>query len=211
MCAGNGSLMRVLPLGLAYWRCEENSDEGENGIWREYVRRSSETTHPNNLKMCVEACEPWAGAIVKIMRTNARTGRMNKLDLLQHFATFPYTNETLRAALALPVTVLHIPTSEDLEEVENHHNSTTRSSNSSLNGNQQKMNPLNLPTRKELPSSRYVLNNLVAVLYWSNRTCESGRRSRYGWRSLRWLSRISTGTDQKRMPSETRSFIGMRG
>lgn len=48
----NESLMRVLPVGLAYWRDEEEA--------KEYGRRSSMTTHPT--PMCQEACTVWTGA-----------------------------------------------------------------------------------------------------------------------------------------------------
>jgi len=53
-CAGNGSLMRVLPVGLAFWRDER--------LAKEYARRSSKTTHPN--LVCQEACEVWTQTIL---------------------------------------------------------------------------------------------------------------------------------------------------
>lgn len=177
MCAGNGSLMRVLPVGLAYWRCEEGKDEseeGENGIWREYARRSSETTHPN--PMCVEACELWVGAIVRIMRGNARGTSMTKLDLLQYFATFPYTSEVLKASLALS---MPSPNSVDAAEVEEHysrHHPILKLIVDTAKLPPSETNPLNLPTKKELPSSGYVLDTLVAALYcfFSTQTFKEG-------------------------------------
>jgi ADP-ribosylglycohydrolase len=115
---GNGSLMRVLPVGLAYWRAEE----GKVG---EYARESSGTTHPN--VVCKEACAVWAQCIARVVRTAAaaagaakastssvgksgakseqkQEGRgMTKLDVLHHFAAFAYTTVPLRKALAADV------------------------------------------------------------------------------------------------------------
>ncbi|KAG5634674.1 hypothetical protein DXG03_005765, partial [Asterophora parasitica] len=68
--AGNGSLMRVLPVGLAYWRDESGAQE--------LARRSSRTTHPN--LMCQEACEVWTRAIVRIMRASTENQIFDKLD-----------------------------------------------------------------------------------------------------------------------------------
>ncbi|KAK0450054.1 ADP-ribosylation/Crystallin J1 [Armillaria borealis] len=85
---GNGSLMRIVPVGLAYWRDEIQA--------RDYARRSSTTTHPNEL--CKEACEVWTGAICKIMAsTTASEGPdITKLDLLSYFASFPYSHPKLQ-------------------------------------------------------------------------------------------------------------------
>ncbi|KAJ2934912.1 hypothetical protein H1R20_g2202, partial [Candolleomyces eurysporus] len=99
--AGNGSLMRVLPVGLAYWRDLE--------VARVYARRSSQTTHPTLL--CLEACEVWTGAIATVMQQAVRVeGKGNtapstysKLDLLQYIADFPYQTQELRQALAIPI------------------------------------------------------------------------------------------------------------
>ncbi|KAK0204671.1 ADP-ribosylation/Crystallin J1 [Desarmillaria ectypa] len=85
---GNGSLMRVIPIGLAYWYDETQA--------RDYARRSSTTTHPNEL--CKEACEVWTGAICKIMAsTTASEGPdITKLELLSYFASFPYSHPKLQ-------------------------------------------------------------------------------------------------------------------
>jgi ADP-ribosyl-[dinitrogen reductase] hydrolase len=47
-CAGNGSLMRILPVPLAYWKLPAEKVD-------ELAARSSATTHPNS--MCIEACQ----------------------------------------------------------------------------------------------------------------------------------------------------------
>ncbi|KAJ7599233.1 ADP-ribosylation/Crystallin J1 [Mycena floridula] len=153
MCAGNGSLMRVLPVGLAYWK--EPSEE-----WMEYSIRSSETTHPNDL--CKEACLVWVGVIVKMMRANEKRVSMTKADVLQHFATFPYQHPKLKDALA----------SDSLDEhpILKLIHATSQSRATS------KSNPLNLPDPRALPSSGYVLHTLVAALYCflSTETFEEG-------------------------------------
>ncbi|KAJ7788610.1 ADP-ribosylation/Crystallin J1, partial [Mycena olivaceomarginata] len=86
---GNGSLMRVLPVGLAYWRKEE----GKVG---DLARESSGTTHPN--AVCQEACAAWATCVARVVRTAAVAERMQqglgmtKLDVLHHFASYPTPN-----------------------------------------------------------------------------------------------------------------------
>ncbi|KAG6834786.1 hypothetical protein H0H93_007377, partial [Arthromyces matolae] len=110
-CSGNGSLMRVLPIGLTYWRDEKAA--------REYARRSSRTTHPN--LMCQEACEVWTKAIVEIMKAStAETPTMEpaytKLDLVQTFAEFPFTNAQLREALQFPAGTPVPPTHNEERE-----------------------------------------------------------------------------------------------
>lgn len=160
--SGNGSLMRVLPVGLAFWRAEDQT-------WKDYARRSSETTHP--YKMCVEACEVWTGAIVKIMRANANKEKLNKLEMFEYFATFPYTVDKLKAALICPV-----PPSADLESHYSEHHPILRLIHTVAGREPSQDNPLKLPTDTELPSSGYVLETLVAALYcfFSTETFEQG-------------------------------------
>lgn len=157
-CAGNGSLMRILPIGLVYWRDEEAA--------RTFARRSSATTHPN--PMCMEACEVWTGMIAKIMRHSGNTTEYTKLDLVDYLASFPYTHATLRNALALPTNVPPVPT--ETEERESHYHNhhpilkliaKTQASPPPNNTGFSK----NIPTEKELPSSGYVLHTIVAALY----------------------------------------------
>ncbi|KAJ7810070.1 ADP-ribosylation/Crystallin J1 [Mycena olivaceomarginata] len=98
--SGNGSLMRmrVLPVGLTYWRKEE----GKVG---DLARESNGMTHPN--VVCQEACAAWATCIVRVVCTAAVAERMQeglgmtKLDVLHHFALF----EALAADVHLPATL----------------------------------------------------------------------------------------------------------
>ncbi|TEB26577.1 ADP-ribosylglycohydrolase [Coprinellus micaceus] len=101
---GNGSLMRVLPVGLAYWRDVENA--------KVYAKRSSETTHPAPLP--TETCEVWTAIIATIMQNavvpegsgeapTASAQRYSKLDLLDFISKYPYNNEDLHKHLTVPV------------------------------------------------------------------------------------------------------------
>ncbi|KAJ7822626.1 ADP-ribosylation/Crystallin J1, partial [Mycena olivaceomarginata] len=96
----NGSLMRVLPVGLVYWRKEE----GKVG---DLARESSGTTHPNAVGQ--EACVAWATCVARVVRTAAVAERMQeglgitKLDVLHHFASYPYTMPALQEVLAADV------------------------------------------------------------------------------------------------------------
>jgi hypothetical protein len=69
--------MRVLPLGLAYWR---------------------DVTHPNRL--CGEACELWTALVVRIVQKAGGGEAFTKMDLLREF---PYTQEKLGELLGLPL------------------------------------------------------------------------------------------------------------
>jgi len=170
-CCGNGSLMRILPIGLAYWRNEEMA--------RKYAYRSSEVTHPN--KLCGEACEVWTRLILRIM--NEATGEMEKkftkLDLLTEMAGFPYTQTKLRDILALPSSGSPPPntgTDVELEEYYRAHHpllalipqSSTKSNSPFLTSP--------IPPTNTVPSTGYVLHTLVAALYafFTTRTFEEG-------------------------------------
>ncbi|KAF9254436.1 ADP-ribosylglycohydrolase [Marasmius fiardii PR-910] len=172
-CSGNGSLMRVVPVGLAYWRDE--------GIAREYARRSSVTTHPN--ETCQEACEVWTGAISMIMKTACSTSgesqKLSKLHVLEYFAAFPYKVAKLRDALSLPPTAPQVP--EDEGKKERHYRShhpimkLVEASDSFFLPRQNKLFP-RIPDEKKLPSSGYVLHTLIAALYsfFATSTFEEG-------------------------------------
>ncbi|KAL0578547.1 hypothetical protein V5O48_003448 [Marasmius crinis-equi] len=156
--SGNGSLMRVLPVGLAYWRNEQEA--------REYARRSSTTTHPN--KVCQEACEVWVGAISMIMGAacSGTTPNLSKLQVLEYFAKFPYKNAKLRDALSLPQSAPSTPEADD--EKERHYRSyhpimKLVVESESLQG-QSDLFP-HIPSVEQLRSSGYVLHTLVAALY----------------------------------------------
>ncbi|KAG6852935.1 hypothetical protein C0991_008049 [Blastosporella zonata] len=154
-CSGNGSLMRVLPIALAYGRNE--------ALAREYARRSSRTTHPN--EMCEEACEVWTQAIVKIMQASTSTGVPNytKLDVVKTFADFPYANAKLRKALAFPVGTPPLPSRRvEHERHFRYYHPILRlvTKMHSRHGDFTKL----IPTVDDLPSSGYVLHSLVAAL-----------------------------------------------
>ncbi|KAF8069866.1 ADP-ribosylation/Crystallin J1 [Lyophyllum atratum] len=157
-CAGNGSLMRVLPIGLAYWRDE--------GMAKEYARRSSRTTHPN--AMCQEACEVWTAAIVRIMQASVIKdgGGYTKLDLVKFFGAFPYTNDKLREALALPSGAPSPPAAKEEHEIYYWtHHPILRLIAKTQTGNLARGFSRTIPTSDDLPSTGYVLHSLVAALY----------------------------------------------
>jgi ADP-ribosyl-[dinitrogen reductase] hydrolase len=160
--AGNGSLMRVLPVGLAYW---SRGDEEA----REYAKRSSRTTHPN--LVCQEACEVWTGAIVRIMKESVQeaghAGRtFSKLDLLDYFAQFPYKTK-LREVLAFPAGTPPSPAAgKDKEKYYETNHPVLRLITKTL----AEKKPRDgfrwpIPSPQVLPSSGYVVHTLVAALY----------------------------------------------
>jgi ADP-ribosyl-[dinitrogen reductase] hydrolase len=161
-CCGNGSLMRVIPIGLTYWRNDE--------IAREYARRSSDVTHPNRL--CGEACELWTSLVVRVM--NEATGKptsgkkFTKLDLLKEIAAFPYTHAKLRDALALPSSAPPPPipgTETELEEYyRTHHPLLVLISQAPTKSDSPYLS-VPIPPVKMVPSSGYVLHTLTAALY----------------------------------------------
>lgn len=55
--SGNGSLMRIVPVGLVYWQDSE--------LAREIARRHSQITHPS--LACVEACEAYTELVCRVM------------------------------------------------------------------------------------------------------------------------------------------------
>ncbi|KAF8880003.1 ADP-ribosylation/Crystallin J1 [Mucidula mucida] len=144
--SGNGSLMRVIPVGVLYWRDEKEA--------RALARRSSLTTHPN--EVCQEACEVWTGAVVRIMCAAAREEALTKRDVLQYFSQFPYQNAELRKALAYP--------GKDLD------------AGHPIMKVVLGMKEDQLPEEDVLPSSGYVLHTLVAALFciFSTDTFEAG-------------------------------------
>ncbi|KAK7049974.1 hypothetical protein VNI00_005405 [Paramarasmius palmivorus] len=171
LSSGNGSLMRVLPVGLAYWRDSQES--------RLYARKSSTTTHPN--EMCQEACEVWIGAISIIMRAacspSSAPATLSKLRVLDYFVTFPYTQVRLREALGLPSSSSAVPQNEaDREQYYRTNHPILKLVAKSESLPPQDELPVHIPTTKELPSSGYVLHTLVAALYCflSTSTFEEG-------------------------------------
>ncbi|KAJ6460218.1 ADP-ribosylation/Crystallin J1 [Mycena sanguinolenta] len=177
---GNGSLMRVLPVGLAYWRAED-------AAVGEHARQSSVTTHPNGV--CVEACVVWAQCVARVVRSAAGTGagtggtaQMTKLDVLHHFAAFPYTMPALQRALAadvpLPPDAAGDPAAMEAHYTTHHrllrlvgetllaslsHPAASEGDDEAA-GLEAHILAL-LPSSATLPSSGYVVDTLVAALY----------------------------------------------
>ncbi|KAJ8515916.1 hypothetical protein ONZ45_g6714 [Pleurotus djamor] len=166
--SGNGSLMRVLPIGLAYYPLPDDQIA-------QFARRSSLPTHPN--QMCQEACEVWTGAIVRVIRAAASSTKLTKLDLLQYFANFQYTQDGLQNELTIPSQAPPPPTSpSQLEEYYwSYHPLLLKIKNSPkqlVPGSE----TLALPSPETLSSSGYVLNTLVCALYCflATKTFEEG-------------------------------------
>lgn len=55
--SGNGSLMRIVPIGLVYWQDSE--------LAREIARRHGQITHPSHA--CMEACEAYTELVCRVM------------------------------------------------------------------------------------------------------------------------------------------------
>ncbi|KAF7340587.1 hypothetical protein MSAN_02130200 [Mycena sanguinolenta] len=177
---GNGSLMRVLPVGLAYWRADDS-------IVAEYARQSSVTTHPN--VVCVEACVVWTQCVARVMRAAAAAAAggtaeaMTKLDVLHHFASFPYTTPALQKALAadaaLPAASEGDPVAMETHYTTHHRllrlvGETLRASSSHPAAVEATPNDEDavkartlalLPPAATLPSPGYVVDTLAAALY----------------------------------------------
>jgi ADP-ribosyl-[dinitrogen reductase] hydrolase len=171
--AGNGSLMRILPVGLAYWRDEQAA--------RTYGRRSSETTHPTS--KCLEACEMWTGAITKIMRATTEAVQYTKLDLIEYISSFPYQSDNFRSVLTFPDNAPPRPDNkEELEAYYQEHHPLLRLIKSTQEGVNIKPEHIKegfsyaLPTVQKLPSTGYVVHTLVAALYcfFATKTFEEG-------------------------------------
>ncbi|KAJ7496534.1 ADP-ribosylglycohydrolase-domain-containing protein [Mycena latifolia] len=168
---GNGSLMRVIPVGLAYWRDENAAAD--------YAVRSSMTTHPN--PVCGEACAAWTRCVARVVKDASAAGprRMTKLDVLHHFATYPYAADALRKALVADVPFL-ATAADDPAAMEEHyavHHPLMRLRTAALQAAPDGAGPEEtddalaerilalLPTAEALPSSGYVVHTLVAALY----------------------------------------------
>lgn len=178
-CSGNGSLMRILPIGLAYWHDEHQA--------RSYAKRSSLTTHASI--MCIESCEMWTGAISRIMEatTQPKTSDLqppfSKLSLLEYISSFPYSSTMLRQALTLPFGAPPRPDSRiDLEQYFIKYHPLLRlihDTQQGPEGSSSKVDskfPFFLPPEDRLPSTGFVVHSLVAALYcfFTTRTFEEG-------------------------------------
>ncbi|KAJ7762857.1 ADP-ribosylation/Crystallin J1 [Mycena maculata] len=167
---GNGSLMRVLPVALAYHRAPAAAAE--------YARRSSAPTHPN--AVCGEACAAWAACVARVVAGASAgpgpggaggEGRMTKLDVLHHFAAYPWSADAgaLRAALApdvpLPAGVA-APAAVEAHYAAHHRLMRLRAAarvppSPSPEAHTRAL----LPPAAALPSSGYVVHTLAAALY----------------------------------------------
>ncbi|KAJ7691442.1 ADP-ribosylation/Crystallin J1 [Mycena rosella] len=158
---GNGSLMRVLPVGLAYSR-----DPAEAAA---YARRSSATTHPNT---CIARLEAKGEE------------QISKLDVLHHFAAYPWPVDTdvLRVALAaevpLPAGIAHYTAHHPLMRLRAAaHTEALAATPLAGDGEALAARTLALlPSAAALPSSGYVVHTLAAALYafLATRTFEAG-------------------------------------
>jgi len=175
--SGNGSLMRILPIGLVCWR---NVAEG-----KAWARECSQTTHPNT--MCVEACQLWTCLIMKILEvvnksqhSNAEaTPTLSKLDLLEEISNFPFTDGKLREALTVPGGAKPPSDGEDLESWYCQHHPLVRliaKTQTPSTPNKDPSFPYTIPPVESLSSSGYVLSTIVAALYsfFATRTFEEG-------------------------------------
>ncbi|KAF8804490.1 ADP-ribosylglycohydrolase [Phlegmacium glaucopus] len=175
-CSGNGSLMRILPIGLVYWRDESQA--------KMYARRSSQTTHPS--VMCIESCEMWACAITRIIEatTEPRDGNpenvFSKLSLLEFISSFPYTSTKLRQALSLPFGSPSRPESRvDLEQYYFKHHPLLRlipETQGPVGLPKESKFPYSIPAEDLIPSTGFVVHSVVAALYcfFTTRTFEEG-------------------------------------
>lgn len=100
---GNGSLMRVLPVALAFWEDSENAMEA--------ARKSSIVTHPH--PMCQEACAIYVLLISRILQCCPEK-TMSKKELLGILYGYTFKNAALRDAIgptsgftAKPITQIH--------------------------------------------------------------------------------------------------------
>ncbi|KAF7341347.1 hypothetical protein MVEN_01871200 [Mycena venus] len=179
---GNGSLMRVLPVGLAYAR--------DPAAAAAYARRAGATTHPS--AVCGAACAAWTECIAGLVRgaaADAREGeaQMSKLDVLHHFAAYPWPADAdaLRVALAadvpLPAGVVdpaaieaHYTAHHRLMRLRAAAHAEARAAAPSA-GDAARTLAL-LPSAAALPSSGYVVHTLAAALYafLATRTFEAG-------------------------------------
>ena len=178
-CSGNGSLMRILPIGLAYWHDEPQA--------KLYAKRSSQTTHPST--MSIESCEMWTCAIARIMQatTQPRTSASNlqspfsKFSLLEFISSFPYSSAVLSEALTLPFGAPPRPDSRiDLEQYYMKYHPLLRlildtQGSQGLPVEDNKF-PYCIPPADRLPSTGFVAHSLVAALYcfFATKTFDEG-------------------------------------
>lgn len=86
---GNGSLMRVLPVALAFWEDPNKA--------MEVAMTSSVVSHPH--PMCQEACAVYVFLVSSILQCCAKQKKMSKKDLLDALYGYAFKNATLRDAI----------------------------------------------------------------------------------------------------------------
>ncbi|CAI7568503.1 unnamed protein product [Penicillium glandicola] len=82
--SGNGSLMRIVPVGLAYWR--------DPTLAKETARKQSMVTHPS--LACVEACEAYTSLVCDVMKGHT------KKQIFHAISVFPFTHPKLKQRLS---------------------------------------------------------------------------------------------------------------
>lgn len=162
--AGNGSLMRLIPVPLTFWRDGKTASQ--------YARRSSRTTHPTAL--CQEICAFWSDLVVQIMHNACNSqGGYSKLQFLQYISEYPFIDDKLKAALTIPAADETLTSSSETPSGEGsgeeyywkNHPLLRLIASTRDDPNAKSTGYLKLPTSKELPSSGFVLHSLIAVLY----------------------------------------------
>ncbi|KAF9003254.1 ADP-ribosylation/Crystallin J1 [Cyathus striatus] len=154
---GNGSLMRVLPVGLAYWRRPHDAAR--------LARLSSATTHPN--EVCKEACELWTRLIVRIMES-CESGGLTKMDLLDQIVYFPFATKALKDVLGVVHDAPQV--SNDGAGREDYYRryhpilALVAQMEAEPPIDKDKL-PYHIPDEEQLSSSGYVVDSLVAALY----------------------------------------------
>ena len=176
---GNGSLMRIIPIGLAYWH-----DDAEA---MSYAKRCSLSSHPN--KVCYEACQMWTGAVARIMqevtqaprRNRSDDDRLSKLDLLEYISNHPYQDDRLRRWLCLPFGIPPRPAGKaEREEYYYRHHPLLRLIAETQGPGASGFKPdgfaYYIPTAEQLPSTNSVVDTVASALYcfFTTKTFEDG-------------------------------------
>ncbi|KAF9486225.1 ADP-ribosylglycohydrolase [Pholiota conissans] len=176
--SGNGSLMRVLPIGLTYWRDEARL--------KEYGRRSSETTHPAALPC--EVCQFWCCLIALVLEKatqpelrlpDSTEPPFSKLTLLDYISRYPYVSHHLNVALTLPYALPPRPEGEaEREEYYSRHHPLLRLITETQAEPLPRGSkfPYHIPSEGSVKSTGYVLHTLIAALYcfFTTKTFEEG-------------------------------------
>ncbi|CAG8030700.1 unnamed protein product [Penicillium salamii] len=91
--SGNGSLMRIIPIGVCFWRDVERA--------RKIAREQSRVTHPS--LPCVEACEAYTELVAGVMNAeygiNASIGK-TKQQLFDMVSAFQFTHPALQGRIS---------------------------------------------------------------------------------------------------------------